>query len=800
MLLDKENSNKEKTVDILNQQLLYQQALAGCSQSLLLVSEDESSQQEALHQALEHLRAVTQASRAYIFQLFEDSELGPCIGMSAEVIAPGILPHIDNPANRKFPLSRLPTDFVKVLLDGKAYGGAVKQLFASTPDLRDAFLAQSPPLLSILLFSIFDRDQLWGFIGYDDCMNEREWDAWEIGMLGTSAEMVGNTIQRWEIEARLRDTLDELEVRVRERTEALSQSNINLNEEIRQRRRVQSDLETRLQIEEKLAVISARLLEPTKIRRNIAVSLEDLAQIMNASRIFLAEFDLHAANQVREFVEWRRPEMLPISEDVAQRFMNSLMGFRDRLLAGETIYIEDIAQFPNNIAVDLRPLQERNVQSFVLSPIVLNQRVQAVLGVSNLHSSADTIQMNLRTLELVAGMLKSLFQREHLIQTLEEQIAERTRQLTTFLDMAMLSDQNQNLVDILQPTLFSITQIAGCDAAGIHIINERNSSLELVAQRGIPLEYLQPLSEVAIDAEFAAWLDETDPYEFVGNLDRGPVFPEPFCFPGFHAFYANRLGTGSKSLGVLSCYRFADQPFSPFQAILLTALGELLGIIVENNRLRGEAEGLAAIEERQRLAREIHDAVSQSVYSLSLFARSAQNAQEEGNQDRLSSNLQDIETTALGAMREMRLLLYELRESGQDADIATALDTRFKQVENRLGIQAAHQIEDEIVLSPQVQHEIWRILVEALNNSLKHANATRVYVQISCREEYLAVSIQDDGIGFDVSSHSVGMGLKNIQARAEALSGHLEICSEAGHGTQIELRIPLACIDPEEGD
>ena len=446
------------------------------------------------------------------------------------------------------------------------------------------------------------------------------------------------------------------------------------------------------------------------------------------------------------------------------------------------------------------PLQVRNVQSLVLAPITIDQRVHGVLGCSNLQASTDQVQMNLQALELVAGILKSLLQREHLIQTLEEQIAERTRQLTTFLDMAMLSDQAQDLADLLQPTLLSITQIAGCDAAGIHIINEKKSSLELIAQRGIPLEFLQPLNEVTIDPEFATWLEETDPYEFLGDLDRGPAFPEPFCFPGFRAFFANRLGTGSKSLGLLSCYRFADQPFSPFQATLLTALGELLGIIVENYRYGAEAEELAAVEERQHLAREIHDAVSQSVYSLSLFARSAIDAQDDENQVKLLSNLQDIEATALQAMREMRLLLYQLREVGQDEDIATALDTRFKQVENRLGIQASSDIDTEIFLPTQIQHQVWRIIVEALNNMVKHASATHVQVQITCLDEYLIVSIQDDGIGFDIRERFPGMGLKNMRTRAETLGGQLEISSESGQGTQITLKLPIACIHSEEGD
>lgn len=798
--LQKENRERQLAETRLKQQLLYQKALASCSQSLLVVAEEVKSQQQVLDQALEHLRSAAQASRAYIFHAFEDVELGACIGMLAEVCAPGIPPQIDNPANQKFPLSGLPPEFTKVLQERKPYGGAVKDVFAETPALQKAFLSQAPPLLSVMLFPLFDRDQFWGFIGFDDCVTERDWDVQEISMLRTASEMVANTLQRWQVEEHLRETLTHLEERVRERTLEYAQTNAELRREISERQRLQDKLENRIEIERILASISTRLLEPARIRENILASLEDLGKIMEAGRIFLTEFDLRAPYQLRNYYEWHKPETPPLPEDVAQSFIGSLNGLRDQLQSGETIYIKDTAQFPARHGVNMQSLQVREVQSLVLSPLVIDQRVQGVLGCSNLLASPDIVEGNIRTLELVAGMLKSLLQREHLIQTLEEQIAERTRQLTTFLDMAMLSDQAQDLAEVLQPLLHSIVQIVGCDAAGIHIINVKKSILELVAQRGIPLESMQSLREVIINAEFSARLEQADSYWMVRDRVGSPNLPEPFFLPGYSVIFANRLSAGNKSLGLMSCYRLEDQPFTTFQATLLTALSELLGIIVENHRLRVEAQELAAIEERQRLAREIHDAVSQSVYSLSLFARSAGDAMHAHDEDKLMANLKDIETTALQAMREMRLLLYHLREASREEDIAVALDTRFKQVENRLGIQASRAIGADILLPTHIQHEVWRVIIEALNNVVKHASASHVNVQITCHDDELFVSIQDDGIGFNIREHSPGMGLKNIQARAESLGGQLEIISAAGQGTQIIIKTPMACLGVDEGE
>jgi signal transduction histidine kinase len=466
---------------------------------------------------------------------------------------------------------------------------------------------------------------------------------------------------------------------------------------------------------------------------------------------------------------------------------------------GETAYIQDTTQlFPCGDA-NGQYLQACADQSLVLSPLIIDQKVQGLLGCSDIQTSPDTVQMNIRAVELVSGMLKSLLQREYLIQNLEERIVERTYQLTTFLDMAILSDQAQNLTDIIQPTLLSISQIGDCDAACVHSIDENRSSLTLIAQLGISSEFLKPLAQISLTDEFSAWLDKSDSFTALGNEEKASVFPAPFYIPGFRAFFSSPLKTGKKSLGLLSCYRVEERPFSPFQATLLNALSDLLGIIVENYRLRVDATNLATVQERQRLAREIHDAVSQSVYSLSLFARSARNSWDEKDADHLIANLSDIEVTAIQAMREMRLLLYQLREVSQEEDIGTTLESRFKQVENRLGILATSDINLEHFLPAHIQHEVWRIIIESLNNSVKHARASHVHVTINCQDHNLYATIQDNGIGFDTQGITPGMGLRNIKSRAVELGGHLDIFSEIGQGTQINLIVPLTCLDGEEG-
>jgi len=142
-------------------------------------------------------------------------------------------------------------------------------------------------------------------------------------------------------------------------------------------------------------------------------------------------------------------------------------------------------------------------------------------------------------------------------------------------------------------------------------------------------------------------------------------------------------------------------------------------------------------------------------------------------------------------MREMRLLLYQLRETGVEEDIPSALEVRFNQVERRLGVHATCETNSEIFLPKNIKYETWRIIIEALNNITKHANAANVQVILSQDADHLHVRIQDDGIGFDTQLSSHGMGLKNMHSRADRIGGLLSINSTPGKGTHISLEAPL---------
>ena len=177
----------------------------------------------------------------------------------------------------------------------------------------------------------------------------------------------------------------------------------------------------------------------------------------------------------------------------------------------------------------------------------------------------------------------------------------------------------------------------------------------------------------------------------------------------------------------MSCYRFRDRGYGIDEIALVTALAEQIGLMLETQRLRRQAEEMAVLAERQRLARDLHDSVTQSLYSLTLFSRSGREAAADGDTQRLQESLASLEHNTLHALREMCLLLYELRP----ADLARegfqrAVELRLNTVERRAGLRLDVAMDQLPALPPSWESDLYHIIVEALNNVVKHAAAGRV--------------------------------------------------------------------------
>jgi signal transduction histidine kinase len=249
-------------------------------------------------------------------------------------------------------------------------------------------------------------------------------------------------------------------------------------------------------------------------------------------------------------------------------------------------------------------------------------------------------------------------------------------------------------------------------------------------------------------------------------------------------------------LGAMVLGSRGERSVSNEELSLLAAIGQEVSMAVENARLYDRAQQMAAMEERNRLAQELHDSVTQSLYSLTLYAEAAARLLEAGNSRKAVRELRELGDTAREALQEMRLLIFELKPLDlEKAGLAEAIRSRVDAVESRVGLKADLSVVGEVAtIQNPLQLELYHVAREALNNVLKHAGARRVSVVLTLGPEQAALEVSDDGRGFAPQSgrSSGGLGLAGMAERARRVGGELTVQSRPGGGTRIGFRAPLS--------
>jgi signal transduction histidine kinase len=185
-------------------------------------------------------------------------------------------------------------------------------------------------------------------------------------------------------------------------------------------------------------------------------------------------------------------------------------------------------------------------------------------------------------------------------------------------------------------------------------------------------------------------------------------------------------------------------------AELLQANLKLQEETTERKRAREEA---AVMEERSRLARELHDSVSQSLYSLTLFAETGRQLVEKGDLENLRICFSEIVSSSQVILKEMRLLMFDLRPAAlEEEGLMGALQKRLDSVEQRSGVKSELHVDGEVKLTRELEEGLYRIAQEALNNSLKYSSAKKVMIHMTFKDETVEMIMSDDGVGFDSES------------------------------------------------
>jgi signal transduction histidine kinase len=298
----------------------------------------------------------------------------------------------------------------------------------------------------------------------------------------------------------------------------------------------------------------------------------------------------------------------------------------------------------------------------------------------------------------------------------------------------------------------------------------------------------------------------------VNDVASDPRFIPTPGLDGIVAELALPIRLKDEVLGVLNVE--SDSPFAPEDVAGLEIVADQLAVAIENARLYERGQRVAILEERQRLARELHDSVTQQLFGVTMVAQSLVSAVRRDPDEacRRSQRLLDLSRAALA---EMRALLAELRpeekiEPGLDVVEPLAGIGRVRRdglpqaLRNYTGGPQFEELEVRVETrgfrrQPEpVENALYWIAREALHNAVKHAHARAVEVHLSSEGGMARLLVGDDGVGFDTErpqeprTDGSGLGLGSMRERAQVLGGHLSIRSAPGEGTRVSAAIPVA--------
>jgi signal transduction histidine kinase len=248
------------------------------------------------------------------------------------------------------------------------------------------------------------------------------------------------------------------------------------------------------------------------------------------------------------------------------------------------------------------------------------------------------------------------------------------------------------------------------------------------------------------------------------------------------------LSLKERVIGFLSLAHTQPAFYTERHAGLVSAIATQIAVAIENARLYEQAQHLAAVEERQRLARELHDSVSQALYGIALGARTARTLLDTDAQ-RATEPVDYVLQLADAGLAEMRALIFELRpESLESEGLVAALEKQIAATRARYGLEVVAELCDEPGISLIQKEVFYRVAQESLHNIVKHARATRVDLDLSNDDGALTLHVRDNGVGFDATQTFPGhMGLVSFNERAASIGAELSVDSAPGSGTTVRL-------------
>jgi signal transduction histidine kinase len=432
--------------------------------------------------------------------------------------------------------------------------------------------------------------------------------------------------------------------------------------------------------------------------------------------------------------------------------------------------------------------------------------------------NAGLVQLVSETAQDLMRRSQELYQLNTTAQTTNHNLEQRTRQLAGINAVATALNRSLDLTTMLDQAAAAVRDVTGWDTVSVRLWNPLAHSWDLVVRREIEdsaASATEDMDEEDLYAPITPDLLAGRPRAFqVGrqwSVVRGQWsvintrYTDLRDAPaGVDTRLAFPLAVRTETMGLLELGQAGPTALADVEALAadptLRGICEQVALAIENSRLYAQARQVAALEERQHLARELHDSVTQSLFTVTLIVQAAQ-AMASRDPAKVAPYLDRLQTTAGMALSEMRALLTQLRPTAVGASgLGAALRRHADDLIEQFNLDVEVEVDPQIgELSQAVEDTLYRITQEALHNVVKHAGATHVRVRLSAADRHAApsllLSVEDDGSGFDPTRLAPGvgggLGLTGMRERATALGGHLTLESRPGHGSRVLVAVPL---------
>jgi signal transduction histidine kinase len=386
---------------------------------------------------------------------------------------------------------------------------------------------------------------------------------------------------------------------------------------------------------------------------------------------------------------------------------------------------------------------------------------------------------------------------------LETQVAERTKELATLLTVSQDVNSTLELEPLLSMILDELREVMDYEVATIRRLVQGN--MELRAQRWIspqdgrpskslPVQSIPIIREMVQSHQAILVVDHQFDPGIVGDTEFFTDEITGDVLLASRTLLSVPLVLKGEVIGMLVLGHHQPDFWAEEHKQLVQAFANQAAVAIVNAELFEKAGEAATLEERTRLARDLHDSATQSLYSATLFSEAGKELAEAGDIDSARHYLTRVGEVIYQALKDMRLLVFQLRPPVLEKEgLVMALQNRLDAVEKRAGMDA-RLISDQLPrLSDSMSAELYSITIEALNNTLKHAQVEKVTITIQSDNGKVDLEVRDDGRGFDTedASNSGGMGLENMAERAAKMGAELIIDSSPDQGTNIRVVVPL---------